>query len=94
MSYFNRLAVGDASGADVNCGGGEAMHFGEQVRFGVMCEVVGLGDAEGRIGGDVDFCSEGVADPADAEFADLLDALDGADGRGGLVNDGGVDSDP
>jgi hypothetical protein len=55
----------------VNCGGGEAMHIGEPVIFGVMCEVVGLGDAEGRIGGDVDFCSEGVADPADAEFADL-----------------------
>ena len=40
----------------MNCGGGEAMHIGEQVRFGVMCEVVGLGDVEGRIGGDVDFC--------------------------------------
>jgi hypothetical protein len=62
---------GDASGADVNCGGGEAMHIGEPVIFGVMCEVVGLGDAEGRIGGDVDLCSGGVADPADAEFADL-----------------------
>lgn len=78
VSYFNRLAVVDASGADVNCGGGEATHIGEQVRFGVMCEVVGLGDAEGRIGGAVDFCSKGVADPADAEFADLSYALDGS----------------
>jgi hypothetical protein len=49
VRYFNRLAVVDASGADVNRGGGEATHIGEQVRFGVMCEVVGLGDAEGRI---------------------------------------------
>jgi hypothetical protein len=89
-SYFNRLAMGDASGADVNCRGGEAMHFGEQVRFGVMCDVVGLGDAEGRIGGDVDFCSEYVADPADAEFADLSYALDGGDSRGGPVDDGGI----
>jgi hypothetical protein len=47
------------------------MHIGEPVVFGVMCEVVGLGDAEGRIGGDGDLCLEGVADPADAEFADL-----------------------
>ena len=70
VSYFNRLAVVDASGANVNRCGGEATQIGEQVVFGVMCEVVGLGDAEGRIGGDVDFCSEGVADPADAEFAE------------------------
>lgn len=70
VSYFDRLAVVDASGANVNRCGGEATHIGEQVVFGVMCEVVGLGDAEGRIGGDVDFCSKGVADPADAEFAE------------------------
>ena len=70
MSYFNRLAVVDASGANVNRCGGEATQIGEQVVFGVMCEVVGLGDAEGGIGGDVDFCSEGEADPADAEFAE------------------------
>ena len=36
----------DACGADVHRGGGEATHIGEQVVFGVMCEVVGLGDAE------------------------------------------------
>jgi hypothetical protein len=70
VSYFDRLAVVDASGANVNRCGGEATHIGEQVVFGVMCEVVGLGDAEGRIGGDVDSCSKGVADPADAEFAE------------------------
>jgi hypothetical protein len=39
VSYFDRLAVVDASGANVNRCGGEATHIGEQVVFGVMCEV-------------------------------------------------------
>jgi hypothetical protein len=33
VSTFDRLALVDASGADVNRGGGEATHIGEQVRF-------------------------------------------------------------
>jgi hypothetical protein len=53
-----------ALGADVDVGRGEATDVGQQVLLDVVGQVVGLGDAQRRVDGDVGLGPEAVADPA------------------------------
>ncbi len=84
------LVVGGGA-AGMHGGGGEAGDAGERVGFGVVGEVVGLGDGQVVGHGDVDFGAQGVSDPADAEFLDVVDASGAGDGRGCLIDAVGVD---
>src|SRR5947209_5883990 len=81
-----------AHGAYVHVGGAEPAYVGQQVILGVVGEVVGLADGEGRVGGDVGFGPERVADPPDTQFSNPGNALHAGDGGGGPVNKVGVDS--
>src|SRR5829696_8800986 len=76
---------------DVHRGSVEARDVGQQLVLGVVRQLVGLGDGQARVGGDVGFGAQPVADPAQPQLADPLDAVDGAEGVGGAVDQRRVD---
>jgi len=93
LEWFEELRViGVGAGrAGVHGRRGEPAHLVEQVCFGVVGQVMSLG--QGEVGGDggVDLGAQGVPDPADAELTHFVDAAHAGHGGGGLVDQYRVD---
>ncbi len=54
-----------SGGTGVDRRGCQSLDLSEEVRFGVVGQVVGFGDGEGWVDGGVHFGAKSVADPAD-----------------------------
>lgn len=80
-----------AGWADVDAGRGEPGDRADQMGFGLVGDVVRLGDGESVLDGGVDVGSQPVADPTHAQLSDAHHARDAGGRDLDLVDQGRVD---
>ena len=74
----------------VNGRGGQPSYLTEQVRFGVMSEVVRLRDTQIGRNRDVDLSAQRVPDPTDTQVPYLINTGHTRHRSSGLIDKGGV----